>query len=202
MNRPRQQRDPEATRRKILGAATRLFAKHGYSGTSIANVADAAGVQKGLVRYHFKSKDGLWQAACTEAASPLLSFAPQFLNGDKAFSLTELMEKRFRLMQQNPRLRKLILWTSLEQAPLPKPVAELIPRLVKRFITSTSADPHQAKRVIMLAVSAMDGWFLQRETLASLISGVDNITELDEAFLDYLLKLTRDEVTLLNETKS
>ncbi|MPZ24773.1 MAG: TetR family transcriptional regulator [Dehalococcoidia bacterium] len=48
-----------ATRETILDVATRHFAKHGYRRTLLEEVAADAGVSKGLIRFHFASKDGL-----------------------------------------------------------------------------------------------------------------------------------------------
>ncbi|MBK7975993.1 MAG: TetR/AcrR family transcriptional regulator [Deltaproteobacteria bacterium] len=55
--------DAEATRRKVLGAASLLFAEHGVDGVSVRDVARDAGVSLGLVHHYFGSKDALYQAA-------------------------------------------------------------------------------------------------------------------------------------------
>ena len=64
--RPRQravQERAEITIEKIRAAATRLFAERGYDGTSIREVENVAGVNRGLVNYHFDNKEALWKAA-------------------------------------------------------------------------------------------------------------------------------------------
>ena len=48
-----------ATPEQILFAATRLFAGGGYDGTSLQHVADAVGIRKQSLLYHFPSKDAL-----------------------------------------------------------------------------------------------------------------------------------------------
>jgi TetR/AcrR family transcriptional regulator len=53
--------------RRIVRAAGRLFAQHGYAGTSVAEVADAAGVSKATVFHHFRSKRALYDALIGEA---------------------------------------------------------------------------------------------------------------------------------------
>jgi AcrR family transcriptional regulator len=50
-------------RARIRYAALRLFAERGPDGTTIRDIARAAGVSAGLIRHHFGSKDGL-RAAC------------------------------------------------------------------------------------------------------------------------------------------
>lgn len=44
---------------RLLGAATRLFAEHGYEGTSVQAIVAAAGVTKGAMYHYFGSKDDL-----------------------------------------------------------------------------------------------------------------------------------------------
>lgn len=50
------------TRAMILAAAERVFAKAGLDGARIDAIAAAAGVNKALLYYYFKSKDGLYEA--------------------------------------------------------------------------------------------------------------------------------------------
>jgi AcrR family transcriptional regulator len=49
----------EQTRRRICEAAFRLFAEHGYAGTTIAAVASAAGVSPETIYVSFSGKRGL-----------------------------------------------------------------------------------------------------------------------------------------------
>jgi len=48
--------DGYKTKEKILGVAEQLFAEKGFNGTSIDKIAKTAGVNKGLIYYHFKDK--------------------------------------------------------------------------------------------------------------------------------------------------
>jgi len=49
--------DAPATRERVLLEAARLFRHHGYSATTLREVADAAGVKAGSIYYHFESKE-------------------------------------------------------------------------------------------------------------------------------------------------
>lgn len=60
-NRRTQQRDE--TRGRILEAAVEAFSDRGFRGASTRDIADRAGVNQGLVTYHFKSKELMWRAA-------------------------------------------------------------------------------------------------------------------------------------------
>lgn len=46
-----------ATRERILLEAARLFRHHGYSATTLREVADASGIKAGSIYYHFESKE-------------------------------------------------------------------------------------------------------------------------------------------------
>ena len=49
----------DRTRQAVLDAAARLFARKGYAGTNLAEIAAEAGIQTGSLYYHFESKDEL-----------------------------------------------------------------------------------------------------------------------------------------------
>jgi AcrR family transcriptional regulator len=51
------------TRRRILDAAMQLFAERGYHASSNADVAEAAGLTRGAMLYHFPTREDLVEAA-------------------------------------------------------------------------------------------------------------------------------------------
>ncbi len=64
-NRPARAAAPGA--RRIETAARRLFANGGYAGTSMAEIAAAAGVSKATVFHHYRSKRALYEALVGDA---------------------------------------------------------------------------------------------------------------------------------------
>jgi TetR/AcrR family transcriptional repressor of nem operon len=62
----------QRTRARIVGEAAKLFNVRGYSGTSVAEISSAAGVEKGAIYNHFESKDALALASFEYAAGGLL----------------------------------------------------------------------------------------------------------------------------------
>ncbi len=56
---------------EIRQAARLAFAEAGFKGTSIAEIAQRAGVAKPLVHYHFASKDELWRSSIGEGLDAL-----------------------------------------------------------------------------------------------------------------------------------
>lgn len=52
---------------QILGAALRVFARAGFVGASLSDVATEARVARPLIHYHFVSKEALWRATVDAA---------------------------------------------------------------------------------------------------------------------------------------
>ena len=53
----------QVTRDKLLKAAIALFAERGYDAIGTREIETEAGVNRGLITYHFGTKEGLWKAA-------------------------------------------------------------------------------------------------------------------------------------------
>jgi TetR/AcrR family transcriptional regulator len=67
-------RDSAETKATILKAAERIYAENGLAGARTDAIATAAGVNKALLYYYFKSKEGLYQAV---VGSQLMEFQEQ-----------------------------------------------------------------------------------------------------------------------------
>jgi AcrR family transcriptional regulator len=62
---------PGDTRQHIIDAAVTLIANHGFSATSVDEIAEAAGVAKGSVYYNFGSKSDLFADILSEGITRL-----------------------------------------------------------------------------------------------------------------------------------
>src|SRR5262245_47465010 len=59
------------TRNRILDAAERIFDRRGVSRTALQDIAEAAGVTRGAIYWHFKGKDELFAAMMERATMPM-----------------------------------------------------------------------------------------------------------------------------------
>jgi TetR/AcrR family acrAB operon transcriptional repressor len=59
------------TRNHILDTAERVFSAKGVSRTSLANIADAAGVTRGAIYWHFRNKGDLFLAMIERVTLPM-----------------------------------------------------------------------------------------------------------------------------------
>lgn len=62
MNKPRQQDRAQKSKALILEAARKAFARFGFEGANMRDIASEIGITHTLIRYHFGSKLKLWQA--------------------------------------------------------------------------------------------------------------------------------------------
>jgi len=82
-------RSPRATRsiQRILDAAAKMFGSTGYQGASMEAVARAAGVSKGLLHYHFNSKEHLLIEAQRATFTQIYDrFSERFQHGERGLA--------------------------------------------------------------------------------------------------------------------
>lgn len=85
---------PEARREQIREAAGGLFEAAGYDAISMGDVAEAAGVTRGLVHHYFRSKRELY----LEVVQSVLGKAPALSTPGGAGSLDELVQRNASLV--------------------------------------------------------------------------------------------------------
>lgn len=78
------------TGRQVLIAAEGLFLEKGYDNVSLEEVAARAGVTRGAVHWHFKTKRGLLLALRDKVREPIRKLADELSSNDGAASLERL----------------------------------------------------------------------------------------------------------------
>jgi len=86
-----------ATRSSLLDAAERLFLAKGVSGTSLNDIAVAAGTSRGAIYWHFKDKADLFNAMMARVTLPLENAFQQSAGGDDP--LAGMRECMFRALR-------------------------------------------------------------------------------------------------------
>lgn len=75
-----QQERADQTRARILEAALTAFSEQGLAGARTEQIASAAGVNKALIYYYFRSKDELYDAVLNAAAQQVVDSSMATLN--------------------------------------------------------------------------------------------------------------------------
>lgn len=103
-------------RAQILTHATRLFAEQGYDGTSVQQIADAVGIRKPSLLYHFKSKDELREEVLSEMLAHWNAVLPGLLlkaSAEERFDAT--MEALTEFFIVDPERARLFLRETLDR---------------------------------------------------------------------------------------
>jgi AcrR family transcriptional regulator len=89
----------EETRERIIAAAYRLFQQKGYAGTSIRDIAEAAGLTTGGIYGRFASKEDIWSAVF-EAKHPYHQMIPLLLAAQGDDPETFIRDAAHRLVEE------------------------------------------------------------------------------------------------------
>ena len=102
----------DATRDRIVVAATDLFAERSFDGASTREIAGRAGVTQPLLNYHFRSKDELWRAAVDALFDRLdetMAERASGLRGVDEVTTAKLLLREFVVFSaRNPQLHRII----------------------------------------------------------------------------------------------
>ena len=103
-------RDSDATKARLLAAATSEFAAHGIAGARVDRIANAAGANKQLIYAYFGSKDQLFDAvlaACCGALAEEVPFDAEDIPGYAG--------RLFDYAVEHPDIYRLVTWAALER---------------------------------------------------------------------------------------
>ncbi len=73
-----------STKELLISKATELFAKKGYDGTTVKDIADATGANISLVSYYFGGKEALFQECLREFGKEQLVMAEKILQATRS----------------------------------------------------------------------------------------------------------------------
>ncbi len=130
-------RDADATRRRLLDAATQEFAAYGIAGSRVDRIAAVARSNKAQIYHYFGSKDGLFDAVFDAMCRETVDAVPI-----DAADLPEYAGRLFDSYQERPYVLRLAAWYRLERAG----TADLLPVVLEsntakvRAIAAAQAD--------------------------------------------------------------
>ncbi len=130
-------------RAQILTHATRLFAEQGYDGTSVQQIADAVGIRKPSLLYHFKSKDALRENVIAEMLAHWNAVLPRLLlkaSTDERFDST--MEALTEVFIQDPDRARLFLRETLDR---PQSMQAMLAQFVQPWVELLCGQLERAK---------------------------------------------------------
>jgi len=180
-----QRRDPVATRKKLLTAARLEFARHGFAGARVDEIASRAGVNKQLVYHYFGDKDALYLAVLEWVYADIREQERQLnlegLPPEKA--IRKLIEASFDYLATNPDFIVLLNdenrggarhvrgSTRLEamHSPLVRSVSHILHEGVRAGVFRKGIDPIQ----LYISIAGLSYFYLSNTPTLSAIFGKD-----------------------------
>lgn len=164
--------DGEASRGRILDAATEIASERGYEGTSIALVSTKCGLPASSIYWHFKDKDDLIAAVIERSFSQWLSAWQMPEEGTGRQRLASVALQIAKALLDSPDFLRLGLMLALERRPVePRARAMFLGVRDQAFDTLTPAirdltpglsDAH-VRQLATYAIAGADGLFVAKE---------------------------------------
>ena len=135
----------QANESLILEAAERVFAGAGFSGATMAAIAEASGLPKANLHYYFGNKQDLYRAVLARTLSdwlaPMHGITPE---ADPAVALGDYIRDKMRLSQQRPHASKVFANELLHGAPVLQTLLET-----------------ELRDLVLEKAAVLDGWVAQ-----------------------------------------
>jgi AcrR family transcriptional regulator len=164
--------DGEASRTRILDAATEIASERGYEGTSIALVSTKCGLPASSIYWHFKDKDDLIAAVIERSFAQLLSAWQMPDEGTPRERVVGLALQVAKALVDSPDFLRLGLMLGLERRPVePRARAMFIAVRAQAFDMLRSAirdltpglTDAQVHQLATYGIAGADGAFLAKE---------------------------------------
>jgi AcrR family transcriptional regulator len=168
----RRRLDGEASRTRILDAATEIASERGYEGTSIALVSAKCGLPASSIYWHFKDKDDLIAAVIERSFAQWLSAWQMPDEGTPRERIVGLALQVAKAFLDSPDFLRLGLMLGLERRPVePRARAMFIAVRAQAFDTIRTAirdlipglTDTQVHQLATYALAGADGAFVAKE---------------------------------------
>src|SRR5690242_12504456 len=118
----------QSSRDKILDAAEQLFAKRGYAGVGLSELAEVVGLGKSSLFHHFDSKPRLYAAVTARILTRIETHLMRSLarGGDPLARLERWLDELVDLLAENPTYARVLLRSLFEDDDLPGDLPEEI----------------------------------------------------------------------------
>src|SRR5262245_61009965 len=113
--------DADATKKRLLRAATAEFAAHGLAGARVDRIAAVAKANKAQIYHYFGSKDDLFDAVFRALVIDTIGAVPI-----DAGDLPGYAGRLYESYERQPELRRIATWRRLERGAPHPPLAELV----------------------------------------------------------------------------
>jgi AcrR family transcriptional regulator len=168
--------DTEGTRRRLKEAATAEFAEHGPDGTTMAAIAERAGINKERLYKYFGDKQALFETVLTDELDKLAAAVAPVPGFEE---IGEFAGRTFDYHAANPQLVRLLLWEGLAGVPVAdaanrtahyKDKAQAYAAAQRAGVLDGDVDPEH----LVFMIIGLAAWWAAAPQVARMLTGADD----------------------------
>jgi AcrR family transcriptional regulator len=196
------------TRDLILRAASQRFAEHGYSGTSLNEIADKVGIRRPSVLHHFPSKEALYRAVLIESLAGWTELVEQAIEGTREgwAQVERMLRAAFQFFEERPDFVRLVRWAALEGGPilreelnvLLKPLFERGAAFLEREMDAGRLRRYDARQLLLTGYGAVLSYLSDGQLMSGLLDSDPLTPEALAVRREHVLDVLRAAIAVTN----